>query len=90
VENGHTVPALETLEKVSRALEIQMYQLFLEEGDQPPTELSNSHRDWASRGKGQRLFNRLRSSIAKVSPRDRTLLYFTAAKMVRQKKSARD
>ena len=90
MENGHTVPALETLDKVSRVLEIQMYQLFLEEGDQPPIELSNSHRDWASRGKGQRLFNRLRSSIAKVSPRDRTLLYFTAAKMVRQKKSACD
>jgi transcriptional regulator with XRE-family HTH domain len=30
VENGHTVPSIETLEKMSRALEIPLYQLFYE------------------------------------------------------------
>ena len=30
VENGHTVPAVETLEKFARALEVPMYQLFYE------------------------------------------------------------
>src|SRR5260370_37617881 len=39
VENGHTVPAVETLEKFARALEIPMYQLFYD-GDKPP-ELPN-------------------------------------------------
>jgi transcriptional regulator with XRE-family HTH domain len=34
VENGHTVPAVETLEKFARALEVPIYQLFYE-GDQP-------------------------------------------------------
>src|SRR5712692_2919159 len=28
VENGHTVPAIETLEKLARALEVPLYQLF--------------------------------------------------------------
>src|SRR5579863_6222062 len=28
VENGHTVPAVETLEKFARALEVPLYQLF--------------------------------------------------------------
>jgi len=28
VENGHTVPAIETLEKMARALEVPMYELF--------------------------------------------------------------
>jgi len=28
VENGHTVPAIETLEKLARALECPLYQLF--------------------------------------------------------------
>ena len=28
VEHGHTVPAVETLEKFARALEVPMYQLF--------------------------------------------------------------
>jgi len=35
VENGHTVPAIETLEKLARAMEIPMYQLFYD-GDEPP------------------------------------------------------
>jgi transcriptional regulator with XRE-family HTH domain len=35
VENGHTVPAIETLEKMARALEVPLYQLFYE-GDEPP------------------------------------------------------
>ncbi len=29
VENGHTVPAVETLEKFARALEVPMYQSVL-------------------------------------------------------------
>lgn len=28
VENGHSVPAIETLEKLARALEVPLYQLF--------------------------------------------------------------
>ena len=35
VENGHTVPAIETLEKMARALEIPMYKLF-HDGEEPP------------------------------------------------------
>jgi transcriptional regulator with XRE-family HTH domain len=35
VENGHTVPAIETLEKMARALEIPMYKLFYD-GEEPP------------------------------------------------------
>jgi transcriptional regulator with XRE-family HTH domain len=35
VENGHTVPAVETLEKFARALEVPMYQLFYD-GEKPP------------------------------------------------------
>ncbi len=35
VENGYTVPAVETLEKFARALEIPMYQLFYD-GVEPP------------------------------------------------------
>src|SRR5215475_1341014 len=35
VENGHTVPAIETLEKLARALEIPMYLLFYD-GEAPP------------------------------------------------------
>lgn len=35
VENGHTVPSLETLEKYARALEIELYQLFFAGNGKP-------------------------------------------------------
>ena len=35
VENGHTVPNLETLEKYAGALEIELYQLFFEGEGKP-------------------------------------------------------
>lgn len=35
VENGHTIPSLDTLEKFATALGIPLYQLFYE-GDEPP------------------------------------------------------
>src|SRR6202021_839903 len=39
VENGHTVPAIETLEKLARALEVPLYQFFYVGGapQKPPT-----------------------------------------------------
>jgi transcriptional regulator with XRE-family HTH domain len=39
VENGHTVPAIETLEKLARALEVPLYQLFYD-GDKPLSSLT--------------------------------------------------
>src|SRR5260370_42574330 len=35
VENGHTVPAVKTLEKFARALEVPMYQLFYDGEERP-------------------------------------------------------
>ncbi len=35
IENGHTVPSIETLERLAAAMEIPLYQMFYE-GDEPP------------------------------------------------------
>src|SRR6266849_9739345 len=35
IENGHTVPGIETLEKIARVLEVPLYQLFYD-GKEPP------------------------------------------------------
>src|SRR3989454_8528754 len=35
VENGHTIPSLDTLERLASVLEVPLYQLFYE-GDEPP------------------------------------------------------
>jgi transcriptional regulator with XRE-family HTH domain len=82
VENGHTVPALETLEKFARALEVPLYHIFYENEDTPSTELPSSVRekDWASHGKGLRMLTKMRSALSRMSERDRQILIGMAAK----------
>ncbi len=90
VENGHSVPAVETLEKFARALEVPMYQLFLDIEGAPklpnlPKRWTVDGKLWGSSGteakllaKFCRLFNRMKAS-------DRGLLLFMAQKMARRK-----
>ena len=35
VENGHTVPSVETLERLARALELELYQIFYSGAGKP-------------------------------------------------------
>jgi|SRR5208283_307093 len=83
VENGHTVPALETLEKIAQALEVPIYQLFYQEEPlfEAPSGTRNAKEDWATRGKGLRVFTRIRRAVASMSARDRALILFLAAKI---------
>jgi transcriptional regulator with XRE-family HTH domain len=86
VENGHTVPAIETLEKIARALECPLYQLFYE-GEEPPKPPNlpkrNSSNDvaWGSVGKQARYLNKLRRLLSKSDETDRKLLLQVAQKM---------
>ena len=86
VENGHTVPAIETLEKLARALEIPLYQLFYE-GEEPPKlpdvlkRKASDDTAWGSTGKEARYLNRLRHLLAKAEEGDRKLLLHMAQKM---------
>lgn len=86
VENGHTVPAIETIEKLARALEVPMYQVFYD-GEKPP-ELPNlpkrkSSDDiaWGSTGKDARYLNKLRRLLAKTEEENRKLILSMAQKM---------
>ena len=90
VENGHTVPAVETLEKFARALEVPMYKLFY--GGEKPPKLPNlpkgnarADAEWRSHGKDARMlveFCRLFSHMEKGNQR---LGLFMAQKMARRK-----
>src|SRR3974390_209860 len=86
VENGHTVPAIETLEKLARALEIPLYQLFYD-GEEPPklpNLLKRKTADdivWGSAGRDLRYLNKLRRLLAKSEEEDRKLLLYMAQKM---------
>jgi len=83
VENGHTVPAIETLEKICRALEVPMYQLFYEGEELPeaPISSNNAKTDWTSHGRGLRLFTRLRRALSCTTAADRDLLLHMAKRM---------
>jgi transcriptional regulator with XRE-family HTH domain len=88
VENGHTVPAIETLEKLARAMEVPMYQLFYD-GEKPPVLPSLLQRtrtdetEWGSAGKDGRFLNQFRSILGRIEEPDRILLLHMAQKMAR-------
>jgi transcriptional regulator with XRE-family HTH domain len=86
IENGHTVPAIETLEKMARALEIPMYQLFYD-GDEPPklpnlpNRKSSEENAWGSSGKDARYLSKLRRLLGRTEEENRKLILYMAQKM---------
>ncbi len=89
VENGHTVPALDTIEKIARALEVPLYQMFYD-GEQPPVLPKLPRRRsaddiiWGSAGKDARTLTRFRRLLGKIDDKDRKLLFFMAQKLARR------
>jgi transcriptional regulator with XRE-family HTH domain len=86
VENGHTVPAIETLEKMARALELPLYKLFYE--GNVPAELANlprgankSERAWGGSGADVHLLARFRRHLSRMGESRRRLLLSLALKM---------
>jgi transcriptional regulator with XRE-family HTH domain len=86
VENGHTVPAIETLEKLARAFEVPLYQLFYE-GEEPPKlpnllkRKSSDEIAWGSSGKDGRFLSKLRRLLGKANEEDRKIILHVAQKM---------
>lgn len=86
VENGHTVPAVETLEKLARALEIPLYQLFYD-GEKPPNlpklpkGKTGNAMPWGNSGKDARFLFKFRRLLGRMDEADRRLLLYMAQKM---------
>ena len=71
VENGHTVPAVATLEKLACALEIPMYQHFYDGAKPPkvPNLLARKSPDdiaWGRSGKDAKFLKQLRRLLGKA------------------------
>lgn len=89
VENGHTVPAIETLEKLARALEVPLYQLFYDGEEPPAAPILPKHKlgdaaSFGSRGKDARVLSKFRRLLGGLDDANRRLLLFMAQKMVRR------
>src|SRR2546426_6414428 len=82
VEHGHTVPSVATLEKLARALEVSLYQLFYE-GEEPPRlphlpkRLTEDRTTWGSTGKQARVLSKFRRLLARMHKSDGRLSTFT-------------
>ncbi|MGO9591030.1 MAG: helix-turn-helix domain-containing protein [Candidatus Acidiferrales bacterium] len=88
VENGHTVPAIETLEKLARAMEVPLYQLFYD-GEEPPKVPNLPKRKtaddiaWGNSGKDARLLGQFRRLLGKTDEKNQRILLYMAQKMAR-------
>ena len=94
VENGHTVPTIETLEKMARALEVPLFQFFCE-GEKPvkphPVIANGRTRQpvWGSTGKEAYLLRELRKCLGKMDERHRQILLKFTARVSRRKNKSR-
>lgn len=76
VENGHTIPSIETFEKLARALDLSLYQL-LYDGEMPPASPYRSKAkdqlpDYSL--KDRHFFRKLTGYLSRMSEQDRQLL----------------
>jgi transcriptional regulator with XRE-family HTH domain len=85
VENGHTVPSVETLEKYARALEVPMYKLFIENNEKPKkpnlpqTEFAEAM--WGRSEKERRELRQFAKALSRMDDQKRNLLLAMAVRM---------
>ena len=75
VENGHTIPSLETLERLAKALEVELYQLFFE-GEGEPEPAPVGAREGLDRSE-----DKLLGFFRQVDEADKQLMLHMARKM---------
>jgi transcriptional regulator with XRE-family HTH domain len=89
IENGETVPGIETLEKLARVLAAPLYQFFYK-GDLPPNLSNSSNRKsrktggdvlWGSKGKDRELLQQFCHLFGRMTEVDRKRLFFIAQKL---------
>jgi transcriptional regulator with XRE-family HTH domain len=86
VENGHTTPSIQTLEKLARALEIPLYQIFYDGKEPPALPRTLKHKSgadgaWGSSGKDARTLDQFRRLLKRMKKGDREVLLSAAQEM---------
>jgi len=90
VENGHTVPSVETLEKLARALELPLYELFYDRKvspAEPRVEIfraKNERHEYSQ--KHRHFFSKLTSYLSRMSEPDRQLFIGIAEFIAKRRK----
>ena len=88
IENGHTIPSLETLERLAPALDVPLYKMFcLDAGEAPPPNLTRrkSPEELVDQngkaGEEARFLARLKNLWVRLAEPDRDILLNLARKM---------
>jgi len=88
VENGHTVPSLETLERFARVLDVPLYQLFISGKEVPPTPnltprktLDEVMRAVGDKGEDAQFLLKLRNLLIRLTERDRDVILSLAKRL---------
>lgn len=84
VENGHTIPSLETLQRFAHGLGVSLFEIFYSDDESgAPGDPTNSHtqeRAGGSKDAGAFL-KRFRDLVPSLSPQDREVLLTLAKKL---------
>ena len=82
VENNHTVPNVETLEKMARALEVPMYKLFHDGKTKAVApKLVKRPTEWGSSEREAKILRQFQTYLGKVSDKDRRMLLAMATQL---------
>jgi transcriptional regulator with XRE-family HTH domain len=88
VENGHTVPSLETLVRFAGVLDVPLYQLFYSGEDPPPTpsltprrSLEEMTADNGATGADAQFLQKLRTVLTRLAEPDRDVLLSLAKRL---------
>ena len=91
VENNHTMPAVQILEKLARALEIPLDQLRhgkeeRKRGPVPATRIRNRKEEWGNSMGDAHLLNKLRMFLGRMDEYDREMLLSVAENLAKRKR----
>ena len=88
IENGHTIPSLETLTRFASALDVPLYNLFYSGGEEAPTpnllrrkSLEELAAQPGKAGDDARFLMQFKSILAQIADPDRDVLLTLAKKL---------
>ena len=83
VENGYTVPSVETLVKYARALDVPLYRFFTDGQSVKAPSLPANGRgpQWGEKGKERRELQLFAKALSRMNPRKQKLLFAIAQRM---------
>jgi transcriptional regulator with XRE-family HTH domain len=85
IENGHTVPSVENLEKMARALEVPMYRLFTDDAHvEKPNIPAEALLSRAVRSKQAQELRKFAKYYLRMDDKDRGILFHMASKMAKR------